>query len=345
MESKLNGIFIIPTGIGCTIGGHAGDATTVAKLIASCCNNLIIHPNVVNGSDINEMTDNMWYVEGSTLDRFLLGMFNLKKKKTHNKILLLVNKKLRGDTLNTVYASKYSLGSDIEIIELKTKLEMNGFYDYDGRATGNLYGVDDLVNQVIGINLHSFDSIAIHSEIEVDKQIVKDYFNSGGAKVNPWGGVEAMISKEVSKQLGLQVAHAPLEREDFYSDEELIEFSKNVSNPRNSAEMISTTYLFSVLKGLHTSPIITNEVHTENVLNKNDIDFMVSPDCWGEPHDYIIRNIKDAKIIIVMENETLFSGYEISEDVLDRVIVVDSYLEAAGIIQCMNSKINYKYKE
>jgi len=55
----MNGVFIIPTGLGAEIGGHAGDATPSAKLVASCCDKLIVNPNVVNASDINEMSDNM----------------------------------------------------------------------------------------------------------------------------------------------------------------------------------------------------------------------------------------------------------------------------------------------
>jgi hypothetical protein len=31
----MNTVFIVPTGIGCSIGGHAGDATPAFKLIAS----------------------------------------------------------------------------------------------------------------------------------------------------------------------------------------------------------------------------------------------------------------------------------------------------------------------
>ena len=69
----MNIVMIIPTGIGCKIGGHAGDATPAAKLLASVCDNLIIHPNVVNASDINEMPPNSWYTEGSILDEFLDG--------------------------------------------------------------------------------------------------------------------------------------------------------------------------------------------------------------------------------------------------------------------------------
>ena len=62
--------------------------TPAAKLIASLCNKLFVHPNVVNASDINEMTENMLYVEGSILDRFLEGQIGLEEVYT-NKILLV----------------------------------------------------------------------------------------------------------------------------------------------------------------------------------------------------------------------------------------------------------------
>ena len=51
------GVLVIPTGLGARIGGNAGDGNPVAKLMAACCDTLITHPNVVNASDINEMTD------------------------------------------------------------------------------------------------------------------------------------------------------------------------------------------------------------------------------------------------------------------------------------------------
>ena len=82
---NMIGVLIIPTGIGAEIGGHAGDGNPVAKLIASCCDKLITHPNVVNASDINEMTENTLYVEGSILDRFLEGTIELTETK-NNKI-------------------------------------------------------------------------------------------------------------------------------------------------------------------------------------------------------------------------------------------------------------------
>ena len=50
---SFNAVLLVPTGIGAEIGGHAGDATPVAKLLAEACDTLVTHPNVVNASDFN----------------------------------------------------------------------------------------------------------------------------------------------------------------------------------------------------------------------------------------------------------------------------------------------------
>ena len=47
-------IFIVPTGIGCEVGGFAGDALPTAKLLASASGCLITHPNVMNGGTLSE---------------------------------------------------------------------------------------------------------------------------------------------------------------------------------------------------------------------------------------------------------------------------------------------------
>ena len=115
----MNGIFIIPTGLGCKIGGHAGDAVCAVNLIASMCENLVVNPNAVNASDINEMAANCLYVEGSTIDRFVAGKIRLQKR-CRNKILLMVNPPVSVCTINSTNAARVSLGvhylSDILIV-------------------------------------------------------------------------------------------------------------------------------------------------------------------------------------------------------------------------------------
>ena len=46
----FNTVFLVPTGIGAEIGGHAGDATPAARAIAAACARLITHPHVGNAS-------------------------------------------------------------------------------------------------------------------------------------------------------------------------------------------------------------------------------------------------------------------------------------------------------
>ena len=310
----MNVVFIIPTGIGCKIGGHAGDATPAAKLIAACCDKLVIHPNVVNASDINEMTDNMLYVEGSMLDRFLRGHIDLKEV-YGNKILLAVNKPLRGDTINAVNAARHTIGADIEIVQLDTPFKMVAVFNEDGSASGEVIGHDQLCDQIKDMK---FDALALHTEIEVPKDIVMEYHKWGG--VNPWGGVEAKASKLIADAINKPVAHAPLERQGFYTDKEFVEIAhKKAPIPQLAVEFSSMAYLHCVLKGLHKAPRIGTG------LKNTDINFMVSPCCWGRPHDAC--KMSKIPIIMVLENETIYNV-----PVRDDVIYVKNYLEAAGKI-------------
>jgi len=84
------GVMIVPTGIGAEIGGHSGDATSAAHLMAECCDQLILHPNVVNASDFTEQPANSLYVEGSMLDTFLDGGIRLLPVR-QNRILVVCN--------------------------------------------------------------------------------------------------------------------------------------------------------------------------------------------------------------------------------------------------------------
>lgn len=176
----MNIVVIIPTGIGCEIGGHAGDATPVIKMFASLSDNLITHPNAVNASDINEMTENTLYVEGSMLDRFLQGKIKLKKVK-YNKILCVTNPPLNYNVVNSVAGARATMGADIDICVLKKPLKMIGKMD-NGLAKGDVYGWKELYSQIKDLD---FDALAIATQIDVDKKAKEYYWKNGG--VNPWG--------------------------------------------------------------------------------------------------------------------------------------------------------------
>ena len=78
------GVFIIPTGIGASIGGFAGDASKWARKISKKCK-LIVNPNVVNAACFSGITENMLYVEGFTLDSFFRGECCLEESNNNKK--------------------------------------------------------------------------------------------------------------------------------------------------------------------------------------------------------------------------------------------------------------------
>lgn len=315
----MNVVMIIPTGIGAEIGGHAGDANPVAKLLAGACDKLIVHPNVVNASDINEMPDNVLYVEGSMLDRFLEGDIELREVKS-NRVLVAVNSPVLPETINSVSAARATLGLDAEIVVLNTPLELIATIE-QGRASGEVRGWEELVSQVKDM---AFDALAIASPITLDPKIALEYL-VGNSNVNPWGAVEAMASRLVSESLNKPVAHAP-------AGETLPGF-KQVVDPRMAAEIVSVSYLHCVLKGLHRAPRPRLLIGVG--ISVYDVDCLVTPiGCVGRPHKACIEH--GIPIIAVKENTTC-----LNDPMPDEFIFVDNYLEAVGLIIAMQAGVHH----
>lgn len=323
----FNVVLILPTGIGLEIGGHAGDGNRIAKLLAATCDNLITHPNVVNASDINEMTENTLYVEGSMLDRFLEEKIGLDVRERANKILLAVNAPLRNDTINAVNASRVTLGAEIEIVILETPLRMISEFAEDGRAAGTVTGYMELVEQLRGDDplkwAFDFDALAVATVVETPQEVALAYFK-GETKVNPYGGVEAAVSRILSERIGKPVAHSPVD------SGELQDF-KEVVDPRLAAEMLSHTFLHSVFKGLHRAPRV-GSLGSYGEMIVQDIDVMVSPALvWGRPHQACLK--ANIPIIEVLNPSVL-------GDETHGTFFAGNYAEAAGIIMAMRAGID-----
>ena len=146
--NSFNAVLVVPTGIGAEIGGHAGDAGPVARMISSVCDNLILHPNVVNASDINEMTENTLYVEGSVLSRLLMGTIGLQKVRSNRILMVIDNHKLDvfvNAAINSINAARATYGLDCpEVIKLDPPIRMTASYSESGRAVGRIEGLDFL---------------------------------------------------------------------------------------------------------------------------------------------------------------------------------------------------------
>ncbi len=316
----INGVMIVPTGVGAAIGGNSGDANPAAKLVASVCHRLITHPNVVNAADINEMTDNTLYVEGSILDRFLEGEVQLQEVRA-NRVLVVANMPLRSETVNAVSAARSTIGVEAEILALDTPLEMEARFE-QGVATGDVRGWEELVYQVRDLD---FDALAIHTPIQVDRRLSIDYYTKGG--VNPWGGVEAKASKLIASALDRPVAHAPLDNTSP-EDEELYYILDQVVDPRQAPEAVTASCLHSVLKGLWRAPRIGPGLSVE------DVDFLLTPvGCVGRPHRACLE--RGIPVIAVEDNTTC-----LDDEMPEEFIMVRSYMEAVGLVQAMKVGIS-----
>src|SRR6476620_10115560 len=167
--NAFNAVMLIPTGVDCAIGGHAGDATPAARLLASVCDNLVLHPNVVNASDVNEQTENCLYVEGSLICRLLMGTVGLRKIR-QNRVLLVTEDRPEApnvveQTINCAEGARATLGMDIgEVLVLEKELFMQTGVSDSGRVTGRIERLNHLVD-LLREKRGSYDAVALATRI------------------------------------------------------------------------------------------------------------------------------------------------------------------------------------
>lgn len=310
----MNVVMIVPTGIGCEIGGHCGDGNAPARLLGACCETLVLHPNVVNASDLNEMPANALYVEGNHLDRFLQGKLFLQKVKS-NKVLVVVNK-ADYQSINAVSAARATIGLDAEILELRVPLKLIARME-NGVAGGDVLNWKELVAQVRELD---YDALGIATPITIDSETLAAYWRHGG--VNPVGGVEAIATRLIGEALDKPCAHGPV-------DYALTGF-KEVVDPRIAVEIITENFIHCLLKGLHKAPRLS----TTSGLGNRDVDCMVSPyGCFGAPHQACLE--AGIPVIVVRENKSC-----LKEPEHPKFIYVENYLEAAGMIMAMKAGVH-----
>lgn len=340
---EFNAVLMVPTGIGAEIGGHAGDAGPVAKLFGSICDYVITHPNVVNASDINEMPPNGLYVEGSSLTRFLMGTVGLKKVRS-NRVLFIMDKhedeEYCLDSINALNAARATYGLDCSrIIELDPPIALKLLYAKSGRASGVIEHLDGLF-EVLDKYKNEYDAVAFATAIKAPIAIHKEYFESDGKMINPWGGVEALFTHAVSLLYNLPSAHSPMPDSDEVLD--LFENVRDTIEPRLAAEWISLTFLQCIFKGLQTSPqMITDPEAMKHpgVMTVNDVSCLVIPDgCLGLP---VLAALEHGiKVIAVKENKNLMrNDLSLLPWAQGQFFRVENYLEAAGLMSVMKAGI------
>jgi hypothetical protein len=338
---NFNAALLVPTGIGADIGGHAGDATPVATLLASVCDTLVTHPNVVNASDIIDLPNNALYVEGSVITRLLMGTLGLQRVRNNRLLVALGHHEdelFINAAINSVNAARSSYGLTCpRILQLDQRLEMRSTYTASGRAAGRVTGLESLT-QALEEYRNEFDAVAITSQIEVPLSYHVDYFQSEGNMVNPWGGVEAILTHAVSTLYDVPSAHSPM-----LETQEIANADPGIVDPRMAAEAVSLALLQCILKGLQRSPKIVSDpeaLRHPEVMTAEDITCLVIPDkCVGLPTLAALE--QGMQVIAVRENTNLMRN-----DLTrlpwapGQLHVVDNYWEAAGVMAALRAGID-----
>ena len=314
------GAFIIPTGIGASIGGYAGDAGAYVREFAKY-SKLIVNPNVVNAGGFSAINDNMFYVEGYSLDEFFKGNLNLVPSQA-NKIGVVFDKAIPQDVLNvhinTINAVKTVYGINISEYELtdcevgvEFKMENNGI------STGIVKNIQTLKAACEKLLNNGCTALALVCLFEDPEDDNPDYAKGQGA--DPVGGVEAILSHYISKELKVPCAHSPAFRDyQIYSD---------LVDGRAASEYITPTFLPCILIGLNNAPLL---VKTGGI-NINNLDFLVMPfNALGSVpvFECIKRGIK---VFAVKENVSVLNVSP--EKISNKIIEVPDYKTCLNYIK------------
>jgi hypothetical protein len=231
------------------------------------------------------------------------------------------------------------LGMDItEVMVLEKELFLQTGKAESGRVTGRIERIGKLLD-ILRDRRDSYDAIAMATRItpHIDTvQLHREYFGEGGA--NPWGGVEAILTHLVSTVLDVPAAHAPT-----MSSGALRTESWGVVEPRKAAEIISTTYLFCVLKGLNRAPqvlVSPSGVYDPSVLTAEDISALVIPDgCVGLP---TLAAAEQGIPVVAVRNNTNLMRNDLRALPFKpgQLRYAQNYYEAAGILSAMKAGVS-----
>lgn len=315
LKNNKLGAFIVPTGIGASIGGYAGDASVWARRFSKECS-LIVNPNVVNAGGFSGITDTMFYVEGYSLDEFFKGNLGLIPSE-NNKVGVIFDKSISQDVLNihinTINAVKTVYGIDVVGYEVTEEdVGVDFFVEDSNISTGQVNNIKTLALACEKMVKNGANALALVCKFADEDD---DEAYSSGAGVDPVGGVEAIISHYISREMKLPAAHSPA-FEDYAIYPEVV-------NPKASSEYITPTFLPCILLGLSQAPQLA--VPSENNLTIKDLDFLVMPyNALGSIP--VIEAVKRGiKVFAVKENESLLDVTAEKLALSGSVNVVDSY--------------------
>ena len=292
--------FIIPTGIGASIGGFAGDAGSFVRKLSEKYT-LVVNPNVVNAACFSAINDNMLYVEGYALDLFFKEEIALRPARK-NKIGVIFDKAVPQDVLNihlnTLGAIKSVYGIETEIITTEKEAGIEFLKSNAGISTGNIKNPETLLHA--GEKLIKQGCIALAPVCLFEEEDDDDEEYSDGNGIDIVGGVEAVISHLLTREFLVPCAHAPAFRNTEIS-------AKRVAD-KAAAEYITPTFLPCVILGLYNAPqLIPIKEKQENDIVAKDLKGILMPyNALGSTP--VFKGLElDIPVYAIRENKTVLN--------------------------------------
>ncbi len=329
-------IFVVPTGIGCEIGGYAGDALPAAKLLASASGCLITHPNVMNGGSLSESDEKIYYVEGYSLDRFAKGELGLKKVNQQRIGIIFdseIEKKILTRHLQVADACISTLGINVCSYSVTNNPIDVVLSNERSISSGYIKNPDELINAAERLIKKGVTAIAIVTKFPDNLNNNDIDLYRKGKGVDKIAGVEAVISHLISKYFKVPCAHAPALAQ--------IAIEENL-DPRAASEEIGFTFLPSVLIGLSKAPNLIEPPFEacSDILHPDDVEVIIVPNgaLGGEA---VLASMERGVNIISVKNKNVLNVFSQHFN-YPNITEVNNYFEAAGLILSIREGINPK---
>ena len=325
-------LLVVPTGIGCDIGGYAGDALPSARLLAAASGCLITHPNVMNGAALYWSDPRIHYVEGYALDRFAVGEWSLQPVRRQRVGLLLdagIEPELAQRQIQVAEGCSATLGLEIGPVlttdqPLGVCLEQGG----SGASWGRLDRPDALLRAGDRLKQAGATAIAVVARFPEEPDSADLAAYRAGSGVDALAGAEAVISHLLVKHLQMPCAHAPA-LAPLPLDDQL--------DPRAAGEELGYTFLACVLVGLSRAPDLVDR--DAGTIRADQLGAVVAPSgaLGGEA---VLACLERGVPLIAVDNPSVLQVTAASLGLGAGVIKAASYAEAAGLVLALREGIS-----
>lgn len=336
-SGPLPTLLVIPTGIGCELGGYAGDGLPAARLLAAASGCLVTHPNVMNAASLYWSDRRIHYVEGWALDRFAAGELALAPRASQRVGVLLdagIEPELVLRHRQVIDACRASLGLPIgPVLSSELPLGVNLQLGSSGSSWGTIERPDVLLRAGEQLVAAGATAIAVVARFPEDPESEALAAYRAGSGVDALAGAEAVISHLLVRHLGIPCAHAPA----------LLPLPLDPAlDPRAAAEELGHTFLPCVLVGLSRAPDLVPLVDsamrgTAPMLHAAQLGAVVAP--AGALGGAAVLACAERGIpLISVANPCLL---EVTAEALGlAAIPASSYAEAAGMVLALREGID-----